>query len=72
MKCNFRNCLNEFECSLTKKYCSKKCKDKENIYLKRDTLPKKKRGRKIGQVKYKLLINLTEQEILKLSNVRSN
>jgi hypothetical protein len=53
-----------------KKYCCESCKSKENIYLKRDLVPKKKRGRKVGQTRCKLLINLTEQDKQRLVELR--
>jgi len=68
MKCNYRRCDNEFIERGKKRYCSRNCKDMEQTYIKRDLIPKKKRGRK--KEYYKLLINLTEQDKQRLIELR--
>ena len=70
MKCNYRNCENEFNEIKGKKYCSDPCRNKENIYLKRDLVPKKKRGRKVGQTRCKLLIHLSDEDKQRLIELR--
>ena len=65
MTCKFRNCQNKFEDKThrngeCKKFCSKSCKNKENIYLKRDVIRKG----------YKLLFQLTDEDKKILSLLR--
>lgn len=64
MKCNHRNCKEEFPFSLNKMYCSRSCKSKECVYRSRDNKPKLKRGRK---TQYKRMMRMSEEEIKRVN-----